>query len=98
MFFGPGLVTTAYITLLYNGEFYGVACVDVSFNYLFGDIEDLVTEQSYVFVMDSQSRLLTHPLLPQTKNDDPNFVHMSVLEPGEFSEEIRLSMLKLVTL
>ena len=71
-----------------------MACIDITLDYLFGDLATLLNEESYAFVMDSQSRLIIHPLLamPQDKSENPNFVHMSVLEPEESAEKVRRSM------
>ena len=81
-----------------DGQFFGVVCVDVTLSYLFSDIYESLNQLSYSFVMDSRGRLLEHPMLPRPTSllDDTVFLQMSLLEPGDDADDVRLSMLRYV--
>ena len=50
---------------------------------------------SYAFVIDADSRVLSHPLLsnPTHVTNDPNFIKLESLEIGDEIESVRLSMI-----
>ena len=53
---------------------------------------------SYGFVIDSDSRVLSHPLLsnPAHVTDEPKFIKLESLEIGDEIESVRLSMIRYV--
>ncbi len=80
-----GVVTSACLPCYAGGKLIGVTCVDV----VIGELLASATyfhkgELSYVSIIDSRGRTMTHPLLPQpyTITSDPIFVNLVDLERG----------------
>ena len=55
---------------------------------------------SYAFVIDADSRVLSHPLLsnPADVTNDPTFIKLDSLEIGNGIESVRLSMIRYVAI
>ena len=95
-----GLVTSACLPVIQassDGNLAGVACVDITLSDLFSDVTYFKQgELSYAFVVDGQSRLLSHPMMPRPYGlqDETVFIHMPSLEAD--SDDVRLSMIRWV--
>ena len=71
--------------------FRGVTCIDVTLSDLLGDVIYFSRNlESYAFVVDDQTRLITHPLLPRPSDvyDTPVSVRLLDLEVESAMEDI----------
>ena len=94
-----GMVTSACLPIVADGEFQGVTCMDIPIDTMFSPIIDFhLGRLSYAFLVDSSGRVLLHPLLPKPRNYklEPIFLDMENVEISEATVRIRASMIRFV--
>lgn len=87
----PGLLISMCLPVAYKKKLKGVACVDLSMNYIMQDFTYFQeSEATYAFIINDQTRVMSHPLLqpPAEISNNPNFIFLSTLEPTLSDEMI----------
>ena len=94
-----GLITSACLPVVFQGNTVGVTCADISLDLVLNDVSSFKLGQfSYAFAVDGHGRALLHPLLPLSRQyvqvSNPVIVDIGLLETSPGSDVIRASMMR----
>ena len=95
--FHSGLLVSGCLPVYHDRQLKGVVCIDRTVSDLLSDVTYFNKgELNYAFVIDSQGRVLTHPMLPrpQTIRDDPLFIQLPSLERSSLALDVMTSMIR----
>ena len=93
-----GLQISICLQVVVQDELKGIACMDQPLEDIVSEIEYYRKgELSYGFIIDAQTRLMTHPLLPNPKDVLSNvaYTYLATLESGSKLDELIGKMIRL---